>query len=221
MDRFLAKAEDARRRGSYRRAIAAYRRALVERPGDPSIHARLAPLLASKGRGREAVESFIIAATDQLTRGFVDRAIGLYRGAARAAPRDVRIWRALGELHLERKHPVDAVRALLEGAGHMRRRRDDRPDAITLLRAALAIDPLQVDATIELALLLRRVGKRAEAVALLEALLPHVDGRAVRALRFALFRVHRTLGNLWRWLRPPRRATVRALRAAASEARSA
>src|SRR5689334_1566506 len=120
MESLLTIAEDARRRGRYRKAIASYRRLLAQNPRDGMVHARLAPLLARRGQLQEALASFVTAAAVEEERGFLDKAIGLYQSALRYLPRQASLWLAVSELHLRRDRPSEAVRALLGGAAKLR-----------------------------------------------------------------------------------------------------
>lgn len=192
MTSILEAAEDARRRGRVRKAIAGYRRALEMDPNDASIHARLAPLLARKGRLDEARASFLAAARGEEQRGFLDKAIGLYQGAVRYLPREPELWSAMAELHVRRERFADAIRVMLEGAPNLR-----PAEAAPLLQRAHELDPYHEDVTIALARALRKSGQRKQARVLLEALMVLHDSRALRA---ALFRTHPTPVTLWRWI---------------------
>jgi Tfp pilus assembly protein PilF len=192
MSSILEAAEDARRRGRVRKAIAGYRRALEITPNDSAIHARLAPLLAKKGRLDEARASFLAAARGEEQRGFLDKAIGLYQGAVRYLPREPELWSAMAELHIKRERFADAIRVLLEAAPHLL-----PAQAAPLLRRAHELDPYHEEVTIALARALRKSGQRKEARQLLEALVVLHDSRALRA---AIFRTHPTPVTLWRWI---------------------
>jgi Flp pilus assembly protein TadD len=195
MTSILEAAEDARRKGRVRKAIAGYRRALKSDPNDASIHARLAPLLARKGRLAEARASFLVAARAETQRGFLDKAIGLYQHAVRYLPRERELWTAMADLHVQRQRFADAIRVLLDGARHLA-----PGPAAELLRRAHELDPYHLEVTIALGRALRRSGQRAEARRLLEALLPLVEGPAVRKVRAAIFWAHPTPVTGWRWL---------------------
>ena len=192
MTSILAKAEDARRRGRVRKAIAGYRRALAEDPSDATIHARLAPLLARKGRLEEALASFLAAARSETERGFFDKAIGLYQGAVRYLPHEPELWTQMAELHVKRERFADAIAVAMQAAEQLR-----PAQAVPLLRRAHELDAYHVEVTIALARALRKSGGRREARELLEALAVLADGKSVRA---ALFRAHPTPVTFWRWL---------------------
>jgi tetratricopeptide (TPR) repeat protein len=192
MTSILESAEDARRRGRVRKAIKGYRRALKLDPADTTIHARLAPLLARKGKLEEALASFLTAARGETERGFFDKAIGLYQHAVRYLPHEAELWTQMAELHVKRERFADAIRTFMDGAKHLR-----PADAVPLLRRAHELDAYHVDVTIALARALRKSGQRKEARQMLENLAVLADGKSVRG---ALFRAHPTPVTFWRWL---------------------
>jgi Tfp pilus assembly protein PilF len=192
MTSILEAAEDARRRGRVRKAINGYRRALALDPNDATIHARLAPLLARKGKLQEALASFMAAAKGETDRGFFDKAIGLYQHAVRYLPHEPALWAEMAELHVKRERFADAIRVLMEGAPRVR-----PAQAVGLLRRAHELDAYHVEVTIALARALRKSGQRKQARELLEALAILADGKLVRG---ALFKAHPTPVTFWRWL---------------------
>jgi tetratricopeptide (TPR) repeat protein len=196
----LDEADRARSKGRTGKALKRYRQLLDMDPNDATIHAKIAPLLARRHQLGDAQKSFAYAAADLVSKGFFDRALGLYREAVRWIPRDAAMWESMGELHARRGRRADAIDALLSGATQLDRRRD-RPFAIRLLRRALQLDHGHIEATLALAGQVSRDGNRAEALALLESLVPRVAGRALRRVRGALLRLSFTPRNLWRWLR--------------------
>jgi tetratricopeptide (TPR) repeat protein len=193
------KADEARRRGRYRRAITAYQRLLADDPSDASVHGKLAPLLARRGRLDDALASFVAAAEEQVRRGFTDKALGIYQQAVRSLPRESSLWLAMAQLHVARARRADAVSALLRGAERLATRRD-RPKAEPLLRRALELEPTSGPATLALAVVLRRLGNRAEARELLDGLVARSSGPTLVRARRAIFRMSPTPANLWRWL---------------------
>lgn len=196
----LAQADRARSRGRLKKAIAGYRQALALTPGDPSIHARLAPLLARRGARAEALESFAMAADGQFAAGFADRAISLRRQAAQAFPEEFPLWQELTRLYLKRDRRADAVVALLAGGQALLRSRH-REVGVQVLRSALALDPLHVEATLLLARTLGKCRRPAEALPLLDALDPRVAGATLRRTRRLAFRLSPTPRRLWSWVR--------------------
>ena len=208
----LAQADRARSRGRLKKAIAGYREALALSPGDPAIHAKLAPLLVRRRLKPEALESFALAADGQLKAGFTDRAISLRRQAAETFPEELSLWEELTHLYLGRERRADAVAALLAGARALRRP-PHREIGIQVLRRALELDPRHVEATLLMARLLARCGRTGEALPLLDALDGRVAGATRRRARRLAFRLSPTPRRLWRWMRAadPRRGLVSAL----------
>jgi tetratricopeptide (TPR) repeat protein len=196
----LAVADRARARGRIKKAIAGYRQALELAPGDPAIHARLAPLLARRGLKREALESFALAADGQLKAGFVDRAVSLRRQAAETFPEEFPLWQELTRLYLRRERRADAVAALLAG-GHSLLRSPHLEVGARVLRHALELEPGHVEVTLLLARVLARGGRRGEALPLLDDLDARVGGLTLRRARRLAFRLSPTPRRLWRWVK--------------------
>ena len=196
----LAQADRARSRGRLERAIGLYRQALELAPRDLVIHGKLAPLLARRGARAEALESFALAADGQLKAGFVDRAVSLRRQAAEAYPGEFPLWQELTRLYLLRERRADAVAALLAG-GQVLLGSSSREVGLLVVRRALELDPQHVEATLLLARLLARCGRKAEALPLLDALDGRVGGATRRRARRLAFRLSPTPRRLWRWLR--------------------
>jgi tetratricopeptide (TPR) repeat protein len=196
----LAAADRARARGRKRKAISKYREILANDPGDAVVHGKIAPLLAESKQVDEALKSFERAAQGHLTKGFADRALSVYTQASSYFPLEPAFWEQIATLHLQKARRADALKALLLGGRRMVKG-DKKLDAVRLLRRALEIEPLHVETTIVLARVLARTGKRDDAVRVLEALASHIHGKARRRIRGAVFRIHPTFGNAFRWLR--------------------
>jgi thioredoxin-like negative regulator of GroEL len=94
----------------------------------------------------------------------------------------------------------DAVLALLQGRSMLPKKRQ-RPFATLLLRQVLELEPGHVDATIDLADLLRRDGIREEAKKLLSGLLVRIGKVRTlrRRVRFAQFRVEPSVRGAIDW----------------------
>ena len=118
----------------------------------------------------------------------MDQAIGVYREACGYLAKDHRLWLALGDLEVERKRPVDAVNALVDGARHLRSRRTQE-QALALLQRARKIQPAAFEPSYELANLLVRAGARDRALKLLRGMAPRArtELRSCRRLRRRLF----------------------------------
>jgi len=194
----LGAADRARSRGNLRQAVAGYRRVLEADPGDAAVHAKLAPLLARRGEGDASLTSFRAAAKGQLDAGFADRAVAVYSQAVTFFPEEASLWDAMARVQLGKGRRAEAVRALLDGGRALAR--TVRPKAIALLRQALEIEPAHLEVSLVLAGALAGYGGRAEAVELLERLLPDQRGAARRRVRRAVARISPTPRNLWRWL---------------------
>jgi tetratricopeptide (TPR) repeat protein len=197
----LQAAEKARARGKKSKAIAEYRKVLAHDPHDAVVHGKIAPLLAQTEQLDEAWTSFVQAAQGQIHKGFVDRAIALYQQAALFFPQSVDVWETIARLHQEQGRRADCVKVLMDGQKHFVAERRDWPVAMNLLRRVLAMEPMHVQATLVLARLLKKTGERAEALRLVETLLPRVGGKAKRALLKARFGLKPSLRGLWHWLR--------------------
>ncbi|UCE85773.1 MAG: tetratricopeptide repeat protein, partial [Deltaproteobacteria bacterium] len=176
--RILAEATRAQGKRRRRKAIALYRRVLTVEPENAELHARLAPLLAETGQWFDALQSFRQAAEGYLRSGRPERAVAAYREAARHLPREVEVWRAIGELQRAQGRNREAIQALLEGRRQFRSR-ELRPQAIYLLRRVREIDPGHVDATLDLARELARNRQADESSLILQALAARASGRTL------------------------------------------
>ena len=195
----LAAADKARGRGRVRKAISCYSTILAHDPDDHQVHARVAPLLARRGRREEARKSFDAAGGGYLRAGFADKAIAVWTVAAHHFPEDVESWERIANEQVMRGRKADAIKTLLQGRSQLRARRQ-RPLAILLLRQVLALQSVHFDATLDLAQLLAREGAKPEGEQLLRELCPLVTGRTVRRLRAAQFRLTPNLQYALGWL---------------------
>jgi Tfp pilus assembly protein PilF len=195
----LAAADRARARGRVRTAVAGYRLVLAEHGDDPHVHGKMAPLLARLADADGARESFRCAAAGHARAGFLDRALAVYVQARAAFPLEPDFHAEAARIHLVRGRRADAALALAAGGRALGRTRP--ADAVEMLRGALALHPAHLEATLALAPLLCREGRRGEAVEQLEALAPDARGPALRRVRWALFRAAPSAASAWRWLR--------------------
>lgn len=195
----VAAADRARARGRIRKAVAGYREALASDPEDASLNVKLAPLLARIGEGAEGARCFRRAAERHLAAGFTDRAAAVCANAVGVFPLDPGFRRELARLQALRGRRADAVGALVDGGRALAIARQ-RPAAASLLRSALELEPLHVEARLALAPVLAAQGEREEARALLRALEAHVRGRDLRRVRWAVLRLSPSLGALWGWV---------------------
>src|SRR5438128_4953139 len=181
----LATAEKARQRGKVRKAVKWYLKELKNEPADLQTNAKVAPLLARLGRGDESRQRFESAAQGFLAAGFEPKAIAVWTVAAQTFPEHVEYWERIANQQVIRGKRQDAVHALLEGRKQLRKKRQ-RPLAQLLLRQVLALEGAHLEATLDLADLLRREGVRLEARKLLSGVLSVAAGKHQRRkVRFA------------------------------------
>lgn len=192
----MAAAQKAVAKGRLKRAIAEYSRILEHTPEDFEVRGKLAPLQAKRKMLDAALSNFNAAARGYELDGFVEKALSVYRQAARSLPDRPRLWEMLADLHLKRHHQADALAALCEGASHFR----SRSTGIRLLEKAHRIDPEDSDTTLELSRRLAKAGRRSEAVALLDRFARGQRGLPLRRARFLLFRLRPTPPRAWHWL---------------------
>jgi len=198
--RILDEAGQARAKGRDRRAIELYRRVLAAEPRDVDLHYRIAPLLAATGQSFDAWRSFQHVANACASAGQHEKALGVYTEAVRHLPDQFEAWTAAAELETRLGNKSRARDALIEGRHQMGGRRK-RPKAIALLRAALDLEPWDVDTTLDLAALLSSSRQGNEARWLLERLTDRVKGPELVRVRAGQFRIEPTLRHAWAWLR--------------------
>lgn len=203
--KLLDAAARARRRNRFHEAITCYERVLRAEPRNPELLRRIAPLFAQVEEPDRAWQAYRGAADEFARTGFADKAIGVYREAAAQMPRTAVAWLAIAELERGRGRIVDAKLALLTGRGHYRQR-GDACVAADLLRRALALDPCDFDARLDLARCEARAGERSLALESLTAALAARPDRA-RRIRWEELRVDPGAERAWAWLsallRPP------------------
>ena len=195
----LDAADKARGRGRVRKAIAGYSQILAQDPNDHQVHARIAPLLARAKRWDEARRSFDSAGVGFLKAGFADKAIAIWKVAAKNFPEDVEYWERVANEQVKRGRKADAVQSLLEGREQLTKKAQ-RSLAMTLLRQVLTLDAFHFDATLDLARLLAAEGQRRDAEKLLREMRMWVKGRNLRRLRAAQFRLSPSWRGLMDWI---------------------
>jgi Flp pilus assembly protein TadD len=195
----LATAERARARGSVRKAVRWFRKVLDHQPNDLQVCAKIAPLLARLGHWDEARTNFDKSAQGFLAAGFAPKAIAVWTVAAQTFPEHVEYWERIANEQVMRGRKQDAVGALLQGRSQLRKRKQ-RPLAMLLLRQVLTLDGTHLEATLDLADLLRRDGVRHEAKRLLVGLLSVVArGSQRRRVRFAQLRLEPSFRGVLNW----------------------
>src|SRR5205823_5919931 len=105
----LATAEKARARGRIRKAVKWYRKVLEREPGDATVQAKIAPLLARLGRADESRAAFEMAADGFLAKGFVPKAIAVWTVAAHTFPQRVEFWERIANQLVMSGRKADAV----------------------------------------------------------------------------------------------------------------
>lgn len=198
--RILDAAAKARARGRRRAAIELYRRVLTVEPGDPDLHAKLAPLLAQTGQKFDAWNSFRTAASAYLRTRQVDQVVAVYKEATNLLPDQLEAWRNLAKIYRKVGRKRQAMETLTEARRHFRGRRR-RPQAIYLLRRARDLDAWNPTIVIDLACLLARQRQSHESAWLLEELATRVEGSDLRRVRGAQWRLSPTIRHSWNWFR--------------------
>ncbi len=195
----VAAADRARARGSVRKAVAGYRKALESDPSDPAVNVKLAPLLAKLGDAEGGARCFRSAAKRHLDAGFSDRAAAVNLTASGVFPLDPEFRLEVARLNVARGRRQDAVATLLDGGRRQARAR--RPDvAGRLFARALEIEPWHLETCLALVPLLARSGQDRPARQLVEGLLGRYRGRARHRVRWLAFRLWPGPGTFWRWL---------------------
>ena len=195
----LTVAEKARAKGSVRKAVKWYRKVLENTPGDAQVRAKIAPLLARLGRADESRAAFDMAADGFMAQGFSPKAIAVWTLAAHTFPEHVQYWERIANEQVMQGRKADAVVALLDGRGKLRKKRQ-RPLAVLLLRQVLELEPGKVEVTLDLADLLRRDGGKDEAKRLLYGALLRVGrGRMRRKVRLLQFRIEPSFRGALDW----------------------
>lgn len=197
---FLRRAREELRDRKYKRALPLLRQIMAREPNNPELHALIAPALAARGFAFEAWESYQIAARALYKHGNKQAALDLHVDATRRLPLVFDSWVTRAELERELSRQDTAVETLLAGRKCFLKQRF-RPQAISLLRRALEIDPKSHDVILDLAGLLSRAGQKHEALFYLESLARESRGENLKAVCKAQWAVLPSLANTWRWMR--------------------
>ena len=197
--RILTKAARARKRRRWHKAIELYREVLAHEPDNPEILRRVAPMLARTKQGEEAWKTYRKAAERLVAQGFSEQAIGVYREASDALPREIAVWKALADLEVARGRRADGIAVLLQGRRQFRSLRH-RGEALELLQCARKIDRANFDVDFDLAALLTSSGARLRARQLLEDLAVRSRSRQLRRVRARLFFLFPSPRSAWGWV---------------------
>jgi len=199
-DERLAEAHRARNRGRDRRAIALYRRVLVEDPHNTDVALRVAPMLARRGQSFEAWRIYRAAARDFARDKRWTECLNAYREACRAVPWEFEAWRLCAELQIKMGREDAALETLVDGRNQFRDP-STRAQAIALLTRARAIEPWDPDVALDLANLYARTDQIETALELLSCLALRVRGPRLRRVRALQWRITLAPRFAWLWLR--------------------
>lgn len=180
-------------------AVRALQEHLERHPDDVEARVRLGQLLLRKGRRAEAWEWLVSAASGFAMKGFFDKAIALLHRAFELDPARPEPAIMAAELELKRGHAGDAKRTLLT-ARNRYRSRSDRASALLVAEKRAILVP-DVDAWIDVAKLLVKVGRPAQSAAVLDERARVAQGAERKRYLTTRLVLHATPRSLWRWLR--------------------
>lgn len=199
-DERIAEAHRARNRGRDRRAIAIYRRILIEDPHNTDVALRAAPMLARRGQGFEAWRIYRAAARDFAREKQWGECLSVYREACRFIPWEFEAWRLCAELQIKLGREDAALETLVDGRSQFRDP-GTRAQAIALLTRARAIEPWEPDISLDLARLYARTDQIETALELLSCLALRTRGRMLRRVRALQWRITLAPRFAFLWLR--------------------
>ena len=196
----LREAREAQKRGKHQKALRLLRRIQFVEPNNVELHALIAPTLARCGWEFCAWESYRVAAIALARGGKNQAALSLYCDATKRMPRNFDAWVTRAQLERSMSHPDRARLTLIEARRQFRGRRS-RPQAVSILRRILEITPGDDETTLDLAALLSRMGRKDEALLLLDRLAESCHGPLLRRVRHTQWSVTPSLAHTWFWLR--------------------
>jgi tetratricopeptide (TPR) repeat protein len=199
-DERLSEAHRARNRGQDRRAIALYRRVLLEDPHNADVGLRVAPMLARRGHGFEAWQIYQGIARDFARARRFGECLNVYREACSFIPWEFEAWRLRAELQMRLGLEDAAFETLIDGRNQFRTPRC-RDHAIALLSRARVIEPWEPDVALDLAFLYAKTDQIDAALELLTCLAVRVRGRTLRRVRGLQWRITLSPRFAVQWLR--------------------
>lgn len=200
-NRIMNDAQRAEKAGRAKKAAAFYQEVLAAEPNNAEIHRRLAPLLAQTGDSPGAWRSYKHTVEGLVRNKQLDQAVAVLSEAGGHIPQQAGVWATLASVELKRGRAVDARKALLDGRGFQRSRRQ-LPLAIGLLQRALQLCPDDFEIGFDLADSLARARDRKRARPLLQRLAEAAeDEQQLRRVRARQFRLAPTPAAAWRWFR--------------------
>ena len=196
----LAQAHRARNRGRERRAIALYKRILLEDPHNADVALRVAPMLARRGHSFEAWQIYRAAARDFARSKQFSECLTVYREACRFVPWEFEAWRLCAELQIKMGCEDAAFETLIDGRNQFRDPHS-RAQAIALLSRARTIEPWDAHVVFDLARLYARTDQADSALELLSCLALRVRGSLLRRVRALQWRITLSPRFAFLWLR--------------------
>jgi Flp pilus assembly protein TadD len=197
---FLRRAREELRNKKFSRALPLLRQLVAREPNNPELHSLIAAPLAGRGAEFEAWESYQVAAMYLYKQGNKQAALDIYIDATNRLPLAFDTWIARSELERELSRQSEALRTLLKGRAAFKKNKF-RPQAISLLRRALELDPQSQEIIMDLAGLMARTGQKEQALFLLDSLVRQKRGVDLKAVYKAQWTVLPSLANTWRWMR--------------------
>ena len=197
-DELLAEAHRARNRGRERRAIALYKRVLLEDPNNADVALRVAPMLARRGHSFEAWQIYRAAARNLARAKRWSECLAVYREACGFVPWEFEAWRLCAELQLKMGRDSAAFETLIDGRNQFRDPHS-RAQAIALLSRARAIEAWDPHVVLDLARLYSRTDQIDASLELLSCLALRVRGTWLRRVRGLQWRITLSprYGFLW------------------------
>jgi tetratricopeptide (TPR) repeat protein len=197
----LDKVQKAIGKGDVGNAVRALEEHLEKHPDDVDARMRLGQLLLRKGKLDEAWEWFVSAASGFAQKGFFDKAIALLHRAFELDPARPEPALMAAELQVKRGHAGDAKKTLVTARQRYRSSsKADRENALKVAEKRALLVP-DVDAWIDVARLLVKLGRRAQSVAILDERAAHAEGKERKAYLKTRLLLNATPRSLWRFLR--------------------
>ena len=195
----LRAAAQARAKGKHKKAAELYRQVLAVEPENAELHARIAPHLALTCQDYDAWQSYRIAAHAHVFAKRPERALAVYRDAARLLPRQIDAWKAIAKLEVRLGRKREALEVLLAGRRHFTGA-SYRAQAVSLLRLARQIEPWDPVILLDLSRTLASNDQGYEALMILEQLAARSEGGDLARVRGAQWRITHSIGHAWQWL---------------------
>ncbi len=165
-------------KGDWDRAIEEYHKLADLDPKDLNVHNMLADIYAKKGDAQEALQQYDLVAQGYDQKNQVDKVLQVYKRMLKLVPNDPQLLSAV-------KNLIDKY---LQRAVQMEEQ--DGEKAVEIYRSVLKAEPARLDANLQYARLLTKLGQKFEAVETLMNLAANLDpetqtGRLVEVLQAA------------------------------------